>query len=85
MGDSVNSFIKLDSFPVTDSYSMIMNSHVMELTNLKISVLMELEMEFQEREHEKFLFTTPVVGNFIRPSDVRSIPHPTATCSAPVD
>jgi hypothetical protein len=40
-----------------------MNSHAMEWTNLKISVLMELEMKFQDWEHETFLFTTPVVEN----------------------
>ena len=63
MGASVNSFIKMDSFPVTYTYSKIMNSHAMDRANLKINVLMELAMKFQDREHRTFLSTTPLVGN----------------------
>jgi endonuclease V-like protein UPF0215 family len=63
MEASVNSFIKMDSLFVTDSYSKIINSHAMEWTNLKINVLMELAMKFQDREHQTFLYTMPVVGN----------------------
>ena len=33
------------------------------MANLKINVLMELAMKFQDREHQAFLSTTPVVGN----------------------
>jgi len=33
------------------------------MANLKINVLMELAMKFQDREHRKFLSETPVVGN----------------------
>jgi hypothetical protein len=63
MKASVNSFINLDSFPVTDSYSKIMNPHAMEWRNLKINVLMELAMKYQDGEHQTFLSTTPMVGN----------------------
>jgi len=38
----------------------------MDWTNLKINVLTELEMKFQDREHQTFLSTTPVVGKSSR-------------------
>ena len=34
----VNSIIKLDHFPVRDTYSKVMNSHALDWTNLKINV-----------------------------------------------
>jgi len=43
-----------------------MNSHAMDWTNLKINVLMELEMKFQDRELQTFLSTTPMVGKCSR-------------------
>jgi len=39
-----------------------MNSHAMDWKNLKINVLMELAMKFQDREHQTLLSTTPLVG-----------------------
>jgi hypothetical protein len=35
----------------------------MEWTHLKIYVLMGLAMKFQDREHQTFFSTTPVVGS----------------------
>jgi hypothetical protein len=52
----------LDHFSVRDTYSKIMNSHATDWKNLKINLLMELAMKFQDREHQKFLSTTPMVG-----------------------
>jgi hypothetical protein len=43
-----------------------MNSHAMDWTNLQINVLMELAMKFQDREHQNFLSTTPMVGKSSR-------------------
>jgi hypothetical protein len=34
----------------------------MDWTNLKINALMELAMKFQDREHQTFIATTPVIG-----------------------
>jgi hypothetical protein len=63
MEASVNSFIKTGLFPC--------NRHIFQdhkfachgMANLKINVLMALAMKFQDREHQTFLSTTPVVGN----------------------
>jgi hypothetical protein len=60
---SVNSFIKTGLF--------LCNRHIFQgnefacygMANLKINVLMELAITFQDREHQIFLPTTPVVGN----------------------
>jgi hypothetical protein len=38
----------------------------MDWTNLKINVLMELAMKFQDRKHQTFLSTMPVVGKSSR-------------------
>jgi hypothetical protein len=38
----------------------------MDWTNLKINILMELAKKFQDREHETFLSTTPMVGKSSR-------------------
>jgi len=62
----VNSFIKLEHFPVRDTYSKNINSHGMDWTNLKINLLMELAMRFQYREHQKFISTTSIVGKSSR-------------------
>jgi len=43
-----------------------MNSHVMNWTNLKINVLIELAMKFQDREHQMLLSTTPMAGKTSR-------------------
>jgi len=44
----------------------MMNLHVTDWTNLKINVPMELAMKFQDREHQTFLSTTPMVGKSSR-------------------
>jgi hypothetical protein len=38
----------------------------MDWTNLKMNVGMELAMKFQDREHQTFISTTPVVGKSSR-------------------
>ena len=76
---------KLDQFPVTDTYSKIMNTHVMYSTNLKIHVLMQLAVKFQDRENQNFSFYNSSGGKFVNPSDVRLIPHLTAKCSAAIN
>jgi hypothetical protein len=43
-----------------------MNSHAMDLSNLKINVLMELAVKLQDQEHQTFLSTTPMVGKSSR-------------------
>ena len=60
---SVNSFIKTGLFPcnrnIFEDHKFACNG----MANLKINVLLELAMKFQDREHQKFLSETPVVGN----------------------
>jgi hypothetical protein len=51
-----------------------MNSHAMDWTNLKIYVLIELAMEFQDPEHQTFSSAT----------DVRPIRHQKPRCCAPI-
>jgi len=43
-----------------------MNSHAMDWMNLKINVLMELAIKFQDREHQTFLSTTSMIGKSSR-------------------
>jgi hypothetical protein len=43
-----------------------MNLHAMDWTNLKINVLMELAMKFQNRERQTFLATTLIGGKSSR-------------------
>jgi len=53
----------------------------MDWTNLKINVLMELAIKFQDREHQTFISTTPVVGKSgRRPTHSSS----NTKCSAPI-
>jgi len=56
-----------------------MNSHTVDWTNLKINVLTELEMKFQDREHQMFLSTTPMVGK-----SSRRPTHSSRKSSAPI-
>ena len=57
-----------------------MNSQASDRTNHKINVLMELAMRFQDREHQKFLSITPMVGKCSR-SPPHSPPNTTTLCS----
>jgi hypothetical protein len=50
----------------------------MEWTNLKIMVLMELAVTFQDRELQT------IISKCINPEDVRPIPELTAKCSPPI-
>jgi hypothetical protein len=50
----------------TPLYYKIMNSHAMDWTNLKVNIPMELAIKFQDRERQKFLSTTPMVGKSSR-------------------
>jgi hypothetical protein len=43
-----------------------MNSHAVDWTNFKINVPMEMAMKFQDREHQTFLSTMPMVGRSSR-------------------
>jgi hypothetical protein len=43
-----------------------MNWYAIDWTNHKINVLKELAMKFQDREHQRFLSTTPMVGKSSR-------------------
>jgi hypothetical protein len=61
MEASVNTFIKTGLYPCNRHKFQIKNTQAMEWTNLK----MELAMKFQDQEHQKFISTTPVVGNLL--------------------
>jgi hypothetical protein len=43
-----------------------MNWYAIDWTNLKINLLKEMTMKFQDREHQTFISTTPMVGNSSR-------------------
>jgi len=63
MEGSVNSFIKTGLFPCNRHLIQVHEFACHGMDELKINVLMELAMKFQNREHKMFLSTTPVVGN----------------------
>jgi len=63
MEASVHSFIKTLFFPCNRNVSQDHEFACHGMANLKIHELMELAMKFQDREHQAFLSTTPMVEN----------------------
>ena len=63
MEGSVNSLIKTGLFPCSRHLFQDHEFACHGVDELKINVLMELAMKFQNREHKTFLSTTPVVRN----------------------
>ena len=63
METSVNLFTKTGLFPCNRQISKDHEFACRGMADLKINVLMELAIKFQDQEHQSFLSTTPVVRN----------------------